>query len=203
VGDEAAMGFVRGYIRWVDRVNRVLGRVAMYLVFALIGILLWSSISKTFFLPSLWTLEMAQFTMVAYFVLGGPYSIQLGSNVRMDLFYGNWSPRTRALVDAFTVFFLLYYLAVLLWGGMGSLAYSLGYFGMAPSEFYGELIAATLSEGISGASEVLGRLERSPTAWRPFLWPIKLVICMGIVMMLLQASAEFFRDAARVRGEEL
>ncbi len=119
------MGFVRAYIRWVDRVNRGLGRVAMYLVFALIGILLWSSISKTFFLPSLWTLEMAQFTMVAYFVLGGPYSIQLGSNVRMDLFYGSWSPRTRALVDAFTVFFLLYYLAVLLWGGLGSLAYSL------------------------------------------------------------------------------
>jgi TRAP-type mannitol/chloroaromatic compound transport system permease small subunit len=197
------MGFVRGYIRWVDRVNRVLGRIAMYLIFALIGILLWSSISKTFFLPSLWTLEMAQFTMVAYFVLGGPYAVQMGSNVRMDLFYGNWSPRTRAWVDAFTVFFLLYYLAVLLWGGLGSFAYSLGYFGMAPSEFYGQLISATLSEGLSGASEVIGRLERSPTAWRPFLWPIKLVICTGIVMMILQASAEFFRDVARVRGEEL
>ena len=197
------MGFVRGYIRWVDRANRVLGRIAMYLVFVLIAILLWSSISKTFFLPSLWTLEMAQFTMVAYFVLGGPYSIQLGSNVRMDLFYGDWSPRTRALVDAFTVFFLLYYLAVLLWGGLGSLAYSLGYFGMAPSEFYGELISATLSDGFSGASEVLGMLERSPTAWRPFLWPIKVVICIGIVMMLLQAAAEFFRDVARLRGEEL
>ena len=197
------MGFVRGYIRWVDGVNRVLGRVAMYLVFALIGILLWSSISKTFFLPSLWTLEMAQFTMVAYFVLGGPYSIQLGSNVRMDLFYGNWSPRTQAWVDAFVVFFLLYYLAVLLWGGLGSLAYSLGYYGMAPAEFYGNLISATLSGGFSGASEVLGRLERSPTAWRPFLWPIKVVICLGIVMMLLQASAEFFRDVTRIRGEEL
>jgi TRAP-type mannitol/chloroaromatic compound transport system permease small subunit len=197
------MGFLRGYIRWVDRVNRALGRVAMYLVFALIGILLWSSISKTFFLPSLWTLEMAQFTMVAYFILGGPYSIQLGSNVRMDLFYGEWSPRTRATVDAFVVFFLLYYLAVLLWGGLGSLAYSLGYYGMAPAEFYGELISATLSGGFSGASEVIGRLERSPTAWRPFLWPIKVVICIGIVMMILQATAEFFRDVTRIRGEEL
>jgi TRAP-type mannitol/chloroaromatic compound transport system permease small subunit len=196
------MGLIRGYIRWVDRVNRRLGRIAMYLIFALIGILLWSSISKTFFLPSLWTLEMAQFTMVAYFVLGGPYAIQMGSNVRMDLFYGSWSPRTRAWVDAFTVFFLLYYLAVLLWGGLGSFAYSLGYFGMTPSAFYGELISATLRDGIAGASEVIGRLERSPTAWRPFLWPIKLVIVIGIVMMILQASAEFFRDVYRIRGEE-
>ncbi|MFW6077051.1 MAG: TRAP transporter small permease subunit [Hyphomicrobiales bacterium] len=197
------MGFVRGYIRWVDRVNHRLGRIAMYLIFALIGILLWSSVSKTFFLPSLWTLEMAQFTMVAYFVLGGPYAIQMGSNVRMDLFYGSWSPRTRAWVDAFTVFFLLYYLAVLLWGGLGSLAYSLGYYGMAPSEFYGELISAALSDGLAGASEVIGRLEHSPTAWRPQLWPIKLVICIGIVMMLLQAAAEFFRDICRIRGEEI
>ena len=196
------MGLIRGYIRWVDRMNRRLGRIAMYLIFALISILLWSSISKTFFLPSLWTLEMAQFTMVAYFVLGGPYAIQMGSNVRMDLFYGSWSPRTRAWVDAFTVFFLLYYLAVLLWGGLGSFAYSLGYFGMTPSAFYAELISATLSDGIAGASEVIGRLERSPTAWRPFLWPIKLVIVIGIVMMILQASAEFFRDVCRIRGEE-
>ena len=197
------MRLVRGYIRWVDRINRRLGRFAMYLVFVLIGILLWSSISKTFFLPALWTLEMAQFAMVAYFILGGPYSIQLGSNVRMDLFYGSWSPRTRAFADAFTIFFLVYFLAVLLWGALGSIAYSLGYFGTAPSQFYGELISATLSGGLTGASEVIGRLERSPTAWRPYLWPIKVVICIGIVMMLLQAVAEFFRDVARIRGEEL
>ena len=51
--------------------------------------LLWSTVSKAFFVPSLWTLEMAQFVMVGYYILGGPYSIQLGSNVRMDLLYGD------------------------------------------------------------------------------------------------------------------
>ena len=194
---------MRAYVRGVDRVNRRLGRFAMYLIFVLIGILLWSSISKTFFLPSLWTLEMAQFTMVAYYILGGPYSIQLGSNVRMDLFYGEWSPRTRAWVDAFTIFFLLYFLFVLLRGALGSMAYSLGYFGMTPSEFYANLVSATFSDGLSGAAEVIGRMERSPTAWRPYLWPIKLVMCIGIVMMILQAVAEFFRDIGRIRGEEI
>ena len=33
---------VRAYVRGVDRVNRALGRCAMYLIFVLIGILLWS-----------------------------------------------------------------------------------------------------------------------------------------------------------------
>ncbi len=89
------IGVMRGYVRVVEAVNYRIGRVMMYGIFVMMGILLWSSISKTFFLPTLWTLEMAQFAMVAYYILGGPYSIQLGSNVRMDLFYRAGAPRRR------------------------------------------------------------------------------------------------------------
>ena len=52
------------YIRWIDALNRFIGRIAMYLIFALVGVLLWSSMSKTFFTPSLWTLETAQFEQI-------------------------------------------------------------------------------------------------------------------------------------------
>ncbi len=89
-------GWVKRYVWWVEAVNHRVGRITMYLIFVMIGILMWSSISKVFFLPALWTLETAQFTMVAYYILGGAYSIQLGSNVRMDLVYGSWSPKTKA-----------------------------------------------------------------------------------------------------------
>lgn len=64
-------GLMRGYIRMVDAANYRIGRIVMYGIFVLMAILLWSSISKTFFLPSLWTLELAQFVMVAYYILGG------------------------------------------------------------------------------------------------------------------------------------
>ena len=161
------------YVSLVDALNHAVGRVAMYLIFVMIGILIWSSVSKTFLLPSLWTLEMAQFALVAYYILGGPYSLQMGSNVRMDLLYERWSPRTRAAVDSVTVLFLIGFLGVFLYGGLGSLTYSLEYG------------------------------ERSPTAWRPYLWPIKLVICIGALLMLLQASAELVRDIGRLRGVEL
>lgn len=164
---------IKTYVRIVDEVNRVIGRAMMYGIFVMMAILLWSSISKTFFLPTLWTLEMAQFAMVAYYLLGGPYSLQLGSNVRMDLFYGNWSPLKKAWFDAFTVCCLIFYLAVLLYGGFSSTAYSLEYG------------------------------ERSATAWRPYMWPIKIIMCIGLFLMLLQAIAEFFRDIARIRGQEL
>ena len=166
-------GAMRGYILVVDTVNRRVGRVIMYGMFAIMAILLWSSLSKTFFNPSLWTLEMAQFAMVGYYILGGPYAVQTDANVRMDLFYGSWSARRKAWFDVFTVFFLLFYLAVLLWGGIDSTIYSFQYGG-----------------------------ERSPSAWRPYLWPIKVIMVTGIVLMVFQAVSEFFKDILRLRREQ-
>ena len=185
------MSFARSYIRVVDTVNYRIGRVMMYGIFVMGGILLWSSISKTFFDPTLWTLEMAQFAMVTYYIMGGPYSIQLGSNVRMDLFYAEWSDRRKAQVDAITVFLLLFYLGVLLYGGLGSLSYSLGHFKGEPFQFYLNLLTG---------SEEIGRLERSATAWRPQIWPIKLIMCVGVFLMLLQAISELMKDLIKIKG---
>ncbi len=159
------------FVHAVDAVNYRLGRVVMYGIFVMAAILLWSSISKTFFLPSLWTLEMAQFAMVAYYILGGPYSIQLGSNVRMDLFYGSWSLRRKASFDAVTVLFLIFYLGVLLYGGISSTAYAFEYG------------------------------ERSYSSWRPYMWPIKTLMCIGIFLMLLQAlSAIGYQNLTRPKS---
>jgi len=188
------MTAARRFVAIVDRVNHRLGRIVMYGIFVMVAILLWSSISKTFFLPVSWTLEMAQFALVAYYILGGPYAMQLGANVRMDLFYGNWSPRRKAVIDTFTVFFLLFYLGVLLYGGLGSLAYSLGYWGTEYVGFFAGLLIG---------SEEIGRLERSPTAWRPYLWPIKVIMVTGLFLMLLQALSELTKDIIRWRGGDI
>ena len=161
------------YVKFVEAVNYRVGRIVMYGIFVMVGVLLWSSISKTFFLPSLWTLEVAQFAMVTYYILGGAYSIQLGSNVRMDLFYSNWSDRKKSWVDAITVLFLIFFLGVLLYGGYDSTEYAFKY------------------------------NERSATAWRPYMWPIKVTMCTGIFLMLLQATCELIKDIAKIRGVKL
>ena len=194
--------FAITYVKWVERLNYRVGRFAMYLLFAMMAILLWSTISKAisgepFHLldsPAHWTLLSAQFAITAYYMLGGPYSLQLGSNVRMDLIYGSWSARTKAWADAITVLALLFFLGVLLYGGLGSLAYSLGYWGSDPLAFFFGLL--------TGAEEI-GRLERAPGIWRAHLWPIKVIMCVGILLMILQVLAIFFRDVATIRGVDL
>ncbi len=161
------------YVRRVEAVNYRIGRFAMYLLFVIMGVLLWSSITKVFKIPSLWTLEMAQFTLVAYYLLGAPYSMQLGSNVRMDLLYARMPLRRQAAWDIVTIFFLLFYLGVMLWGAVDSTAYSLRV------------------------------AERAPTAWRPPLWPIKVVITLSFALMILQAIAHLIRDIAILRGIDI
>jgi len=197
------LAFARRYVRLVDAVNYRIGRVMMYGIFVMVAILLWSSISKTFFTPSPWTLEVAQFALVAYYLMGGPYSIQLGANVRMDLFYGSWTVRQKAWVDVFTIWFLIFYLGVMIYGAVGSTAYSLGHFGDRPFAFFWDLARTFVTEGPDAAQGKLGFIERSPTAWRPYLWPVKVIATVGIFLMLLQAISEFIKDMATLRGIDL
>ena len=164
---------IKLFVKSVDAVNRVFGLIAMYLVYAMIGILFYSTISKNFFDPSLWTLEMAQFAMVTYYLLGGGYSMQTGDHVRMDLLYSRWSDRTKAIVDAITVLFLFFYMVLLLFGAISSTRYAIQYG------------------------------EESYSAWAPPMAPIKVIMCIGITLMLLQVIATFFKDLAKARGEEL
>ena len=87
-------GPVRGYVRCVDAVNRVSGRFVMWLVFAMMGVLLLSSGSRSLFgISYIWVVEVAHFLMTAYYLLGRGYSMQLDSHVRMDLLYSRWPPR--------------------------------------------------------------------------------------------------------------
>ena len=45
--------------------------------------------------------------------------------------------------------------------------------------------------------------ERSRTVWRPYMAPIKIIICLGALLMILQSLAFLIRDIARLRGEEI
>ena len=154
--------------------NRRVGRFAMYLIFAMMGLLLFSSLSRVVAgVSHIWVVEMAQFLLAAYYLLGGGYSMQMDSHVRMDLLYGSWSPRGRAIADAITICMLIFYLVFLLVGGLSSTQYALQYG------------------------------QKNYSSWAPPLAPINIIMCIGILLMLLQTIAIFFRDLASARGRTL
>lgn len=165
---------IKTFVRTIDATNKVVGKFSQYLVFVMMGVLLYESISRTLFnQPHIWVVEIAQFTMAAYYLLGGGYSMILEGHVRMDLLYGRWSSKTRAIVDMITAVVLIFYLVLLLYGAISSLEYALRY----------------------------GQVNY--TSWAPPLAPIKIIMTIGIVLMLLQAIATFFKDLATARGESI
>jgi TRAP-type mannitol/chloroaromatic compound transport system permease small subunit len=166
--------WIKIFVHWVDRVNTVVGRFSMYLVFMMMIILLYEPIARNLFDQScIWAVEMAQFTMAAYYLLGGGYSMILRGHVRMDLLYGRWSTLQKAKIDVVTGLFLIFYLVFLLYGAYSSTEYAIQY----------------------------GQKNRS--AWAPYMAPIKIIMSIGVLLMLLQAIATFFKDIAKIKGEKL
>ena len=161
-------------VRYIETTNKVVGTFAMYLVFAMGGVLLFESVSRTVFdLPHIWAVEMAQFLMAAYYMLGGGYTIIMDGHVRMDLLYGRWSKQRKAVADLITGPILIFYLVVLLIGAISSIDYAIEY------------------------------NQVNYTPWGPPLAPIKIIMAIGIVLILLQSIAEFIKDVAKARGENI
>src|SRR5690606_28963200 len=97
----------------------------------------------------------------------------LDTHVRMDLLYGRWSPKTKAVVDVVTVLMLFVYLFFLLYGGVSSTTYALKF------------------------------SETSYSAWSPYMAPIKIIMVIGIFMTFLQATSILIKDVAGAIGRPL
>jgi len=165
---------IKLYVRYITAVNTAIGKFVMFWVFVMMGILLFESLSRTILNRAhIWVVETSQFIMAAYYMLAGGYSMILDGHVRMDLLYGTWSPKRKAGADVITGFFLLFYLIFLLYGSIAATKYAVIY------------------------------KQVNYTPWGPPLAPIKIIMTIGIVLMLLQVIAIFFKDLAMALGKEI
>lgn len=164
----------KDYVRIVDYISDKVGIVAMALIAAMIGILLLDAVTRNLIkMPLHWCIELAQFTLAAYYFLGGPVTLKNNDHVRMDLFYDRLSAKGKAWMDLVTSGCLFFYLAVLLTGSISSLQYAIA----------------------TG--------ERRFSIWNPSMIPIKVLLTACLVLMLLQTISLAIKHAATIRGTSL
>tara|TARA_B100000900_G_C20507714_1_gene686612 strand:- start:162 stop:671 length:510 start_codon:yes stop_codon:yes gene_type:complete len=162
------------YVNFVDMICEKVGRFVMYWVFFMMFLLILSFITRNIInFPLMWIIEMAQFTMTAYYLLGGGFSMLTDDHVRMDLFYGRLSEKGKAKMDIFTSVFLIFYLVLLFLGSITSLIYT------------------------------IETKQKLFTAWAPYVWPIKTLMLLGILLMLLQAFSTLFKDIASFKEKKI
>lgn len=114
--------------------------------------------------PSMWIGTTLQAAMVLLACTGGVYAYRHDSFVKLDLFYANARPRTKAILDLMTAPFSILFLYVLIWKGYG---------------------AAMLS---------LKLKQVTPTAVPIPIYPIKFTIPLVGVIVLLIVLKNVFRD---------
>ena len=164
---------IQSYVNFIDTICEKVGRFVMYWVFFIMFLLILSFVTRNIInFPLMWIIEMSQFTITAYYLLGGGYSMITDDHVRMDLFYGKLSEKGKAKMDAFTSVFLIFYLVILFYGSISSLEYT------------------------------IQTKQRLFTAWAPYVWPIKSLMLFGILLMLLQAISMFFKNLAKVKNNK-
>lgn len=122
--------------------------------------------------PTIWAYEIGYMGMGAHFLLGGAYTLMVGGHIRIDLIYVRYPERLKAAFD------LLGYVGLILpfciWLGYGLWWY------FVEAYQWGER---------SGVS-----------AWNPVIWPFRLVLFSGIVLLGIQVTAEILRCLAVLLG---
>lgn len=165
---------IRAYVRMVDRMSDYVGYLAASLIFVMGATLIFDAITRNVLhIPVHWAIEFTQFTLAAYYFMGGPITLKNEEHVRMDLWYANLSERGKAKLDLFTVWCMIFYLGVMLVGSISSLQYA-------------------IQTG-----------ERRFSIWNPSVIPIKALLMACLVLMLLQAFSLVFKHIATLRGKPL
>lgn len=165
---------IRAYVRIVDKVSDHVGYLAASLIFFMGATLLLDAVTRNVLnVPVHWAIELTQFTLAAYYFMGGPITLKNNEHVRMDLWYANLSDRGKAKLDLATVWCMIFYLGVMLVGSLSSLQYA------------------------------IDTNEKRFSMWNPSVIPIKALLTLCLVLMLLQAFALVFKHIATIRGEQL
>ncbi|MEJ5376000.1 MAG: TRAP transporter small permease subunit [bacterium] len=157
----------------VDFLNDRLGRILSLGILLIFGLLILEvALRYLFNSPTVWANELTQMIFGAYVVLSGGHLLWCGGHVNVDILYSRLSPRTKALMDVLTSSVFFAFCLMLLYYG-GSLAL-----------------------------ESLGRWEHSQSPWNPPLYPVKLTIPLGALLVLIQGTAKLLRDILILAGKK-
>jgi len=101
----------------IDRFNTIIGRGVSWLALVIVlGQFALVVARYLFGLGSIWLTEAVIYAHAALFMGAAAWTLRAGGHVRVDIFYADASPRTKAIIDlAGAVLLLLPFMLVLIW----------------------------------------------------------------------------------------
>lgn len=162
---ELYMKWLRLAVRRIDSCSEITGRLVRWLLLVMMLITVYDVVLRYFFnAPTIWAYELCGFLLGPLWLLAGGYVLLHNGHVSLDILYRRLSPRRQAAIDLVTYTLFFFYCGLIL-------IYSWDYCWFSCI-----------------------RREHSLTVWGPPIWPLKLCIPIGAMLILLQGIAKYIRD---------
>lgn len=158
-------------VRAIERASEYAGVLGACLLVPLVLATCYEVFARYLFgAPTIWAYEVGYTLTGAHFLLGMAFTLKYGEHIRIDVFSGRFSPRTRAVID------LAGYAVVLpltLW-----LTLYLFYY----------LRTGYVTNEKSGQS-----------AFNLPVWPLRVIFCLAFLLLALQVVAEVLKLVRALR----
>ncbi len=165
--------FLGALVSAITAVNKAAFYFAVLLVYAIVPVLLIDVVMRYVVnSPTVWGTELATLLFGPYFLLAGPYVLHLKGHVAMDLLRQKLNLRQDRIMELVNLPVIIAFCGILLWYSLPSAIDSFNYG------------------------------ETSFSAWNPPIWWTKAAVPLALVLMLLQAFAEFLRVLFRASADE-
>jgi len=159
------MSIIHKIFGLIETINEWIGKVFGIGVVFMVAFVLIEVLSRYLFnSPTIWCNELTQMIFGSLAVLSGGYLLKWNGHVTVDILYGRFSDRGKAIADIVTFPFFLVFCAMMM-----------GY-------------------GGSFAWESLVTFEHSQSPWNPPIYPLKLMIPIGAFLILFQGFLKLLRD---------
>ncbi len=159
----------------IDRLNDSIGRAVAWLALVIVVLQFVLVVARYIFgFGSIWLTETVIYGHATLIMLAAAWTLRAGGHVRVDVFYADATPRTRAWVDLVgALLLLLPFMAVTLWFS------------------------------VPFAARSWAVLERSQeSSGLPFVYLLKTLIPVFAVMMALQGVAQAIRASRILQVQE-
>jgi TRAP-type mannitol/chloroaromatic compound transport system permease small subunit len=156
--------FVQVFVDGVTAMNRWVFRGATLLMFVIVPVMLFAVLARYGFnSPSAWAMELALMLFGPYFLMVGPYLLHERGHVNLDLVQHAVGPQVRRVLE------LINYPVIIAFAGI------------------------LLVYAIPFAVQSFEYRETTYSSWNPPIWPVKLFVPLALVLLGLQATAEWLR----------
>lgn len=159
-------------IRWIDGFSNITGKLISLTMLFLVLSITYEVVARYFFrAPTVWVFESSTMANGSAFMLGCAYALYKGAHVRTDIFWDNYSERTKGIIDLIS--YLVLFFPVMI-----------------------TLMVISIDDVIH--AYVTG--ERSQESlWRAIMWPFRAVIPLSAFLFMIQGVSEVLKCLYQIR----